>query len=309
MINYSVIIPHFSKKGTELLFRAVESVPVRDDIEVIVVDNSLIPIDEKIFFNRNQIHVYFSDNRLGAGGARNKGIEQAKGKWLLFMDADDYFTKDAFDQFDKCLESDNDIVFFKSTSVFSDTGEFAQRHMQYNYLVENFLKDKNDVPLRLDFSVPWSKMIRSSLVKDNYISFEEIPASNDVIFSLNIGLKAKKIIAIDQIVYCVTVNKGSITNTLSLPNIESIFGVCIRKNAILRQYGYKASASVMYQVYRSAYFGFVPCVNLIWKALITGNLFVGWNNWLNTCLCGINEYKGYVEKELNFGDRAGENNK
>lgn len=297
MINYSIIIPHFSINGTELLLRSIESIPIREDIEVIVVDNSLTPINENLFINRKQTYVFFSDNIRGAGGARNEGIKHAHGKWLLFMDADDYFVKNAFVYIDKYMNSDNDIVFFKPISAFSDTGEIAQRHLKYSELLENSIYNQDLTPLRLDFSVPWGKMIKSSFVKDNFIYFEEVPASNDVIFSLITGLKAKKIMADNHTIYCVTVNRGSITNTLSLRNIESIFGVCIRKNAILRQYGYKATSSVMYQIFRSARFGIIPCVKLICRALISGDLFVGCGNWFNTYKSGINVYNKFVIKE------------
>lgn len=297
MINYSIIIPHFSSNGTKLLLRSIESIPIREDIEVIVVDNSLTPINENLFINRKQTYVYFSNNIRGAGGARNEGIKHARGKWLLFMDADDYFLKNAFVHIDKYIDSDNDIVFFKPTSAFSDTGEIAQRHLKYSELVEMSIDGRNLTPLRLDFSVPWAKMIKSSLVKDNFIYFEEVPASNDVIFSLITGLKAEKIAADNHTIYCVTVNRGSITNTLSLQNIESIFGVCIRKNAILRQYGYKATSSVMYQIFRSAQFGLIPCAKLIFRALISGNLFVGCSNWFNTYKSDVNVYKKFIVKE------------
>lgn len=73
MINYSVVIPHFSKNGTAFLERSVYLIPERDDIEVLVVDNSLSPIDPHLFKGRINTFILYSDNKYGAGGARNLG--------------------------------------------------------------------------------------------------------------------------------------------------------------------------------------------------------------------------------------------
>ena len=53
MIYFSVIIPHFTKSSTALLERAVASVPEREDVEVLVVDNSPNQIDRHLFNHRN----------------------------------------------------------------------------------------------------------------------------------------------------------------------------------------------------------------------------------------------------------------
>lgn len=284
MIMYSVIIPNFSKKGTELLERSIQSIPDREDVEVIVVDNSLQPINNQLFIDRKNTIVLFSDHDRGAGGARNVGIENAHGKWLIFMDADDYFTENAFIFFDKYKNSDDDIIFFEVTSAYSESGELADRHYPFCGMIEDFLLSGMEESLRLNHCVPWGKMIRHSMVSDNQIFFEEIPASNDVMFALNAGLKASKIDADRNVVYCVTVTNGSITRTNSIENIESIFNVIIRKNLLLKKLGYKVRYSVMYQIYRSSKFGFMPCFKLLSKAFITGNLFNGYRNWIKTIL-------------------------
>ena len=279
MINYTIIIPHFTKSGTQLLEYAVNSIPLRDDIEVIVVDNSLNPINKNLFRGRNNTKILFSENSRGAGGARNMGLNFARGEWLLFLDADDFFIDGAFDIFDKYVKSDNEIIYFKATSVFSDTKELADRHCLYCAMVDDFIIRNNDYSLRINHSVPWCKMIRREFVAVNKILFDEVPASNDVIFSLNLGLKAKRIFADNGIVYCVTVTKGSITNTDSIENIESAFDVIIRKNNLLKQSGYKPNTSVMYQIYRASKFGILPCLKLVIKAFVNDNLFIGWYRW------------------------------
>lgn len=114
MINFSIIIPHHTKTDTILLERAVDSVPDKDQIQILVIDNSPLPIDTNLFVKRKNVEILFSDKSKGAGHARNVGIENAKGNWLLFLDADDFFVKGAFDVFKKHYDSSVDIVFFGS---------------------------------------------------------------------------------------------------------------------------------------------------------------------------------------------------
>lgn len=297
-INYSIIIPH--KNIPFLLQRCLDSIPRRMDIQIIIVDDNSNQdqVDFSHFpgFGESCVEVYFTKEGRGAGYARNIGMKHAKGKWLLFMDADDYLLEDAFIYFDKYIHSDNDIIFFKPTSVYSDTGDLADRHHVYCMMIEEALFCNTEYPLRISHCVPWCKMIHHRLVTDNQITFEEVPASNDVMFALNIGLKADKIAVENNTVYCVTVARGSITNTVNIRNIESVFNVKIRKNIMLKRYGYKPVCSVMYQIYMASKFGIIPCVKLFFKALFTGNLFVGWNNWYSTFKHGVKRYLKYEVK-------------
>lgn len=284
MINYTVIIPHFSKDGKiDLLIRALNSIPNRDDIEILIVDNSVLKIDFSLLEAQPTIKILYTDNKLGAGGARNKGIEEAHGKWLLFLDADDYYTPGAFSIIDDYVNANSDIIFFKPTSIFPKTGKIADRHLSYADLVDNCIITHNEIDLRLHHCTPWCKLISRNLVVSNNIKFDEVPASNDVMFALKIGLAADKILAVDKVVYCITVTDGSITKTETLSNIYSVFDVIVQRNKLLRSLGYSNhTGSVMNQIYRASKFGIRPCAVLIWKAVITNNLFVGWKNWGRT---------------------------
>lgn len=282
MIDYSVIIPHFTKTNTKLLERAVQSVPNAKNIEVLVIDNSPTPISENLFNNRLNVNILYSNNTKGAGHARNVGINNAKGKWLLFLDADDFFLNAAFDIMDKYISSNSDIIFFKMTSKFSDTLENATRHIAYEKIIDEYFINNNEYKIRCEYPSPCGKMVNSSLVQFHGIQYDEVPASNDVMFALKIGLFARKIEVDENYIYCATVQKGSLTNTISLENIESRFNVNIRKNALLKEYGYKRSSSVMYFIVSSAKFGFKPFFKLFFKALLSGNLFIGYDRWFST---------------------------
>lgn len=111
MINYSFIIPHHN--CPILLDRLLSSIPQREDIEVIVVDDNS-DNDKKPNVSRSDVHVVLipADESKGAGHARNVGLEIAKGKWLLFADSDDYYEDNFITSLDEYINTDADIVLF-----------------------------------------------------------------------------------------------------------------------------------------------------------------------------------------------------
>lgn len=280
-----------------MLSRAVTSIPVRDDIEVIVVDNSLKPIPSNLFEENKMVSILYSDNSRGAGGARNEGLKIACGKWLLFMDADDFFTENAFNSFDSFVESEYDIIFFKPTSCDTNTYELSDRHHTFCNEIEAYINTREEYGLRYsrEFEVPWAKLFKKSLIDENRIFFDEVPASNDVMFSLKTGLAANKITASSDVVYCVTMTPGSITNVISLRNLESVFEVRIRKNELMNSHGLNKECSVLSLIIKSTRYGFNTFLKFFFRAIETGNLFVGYKRWLRTLLNYKRKDSKYIE--------------
>ena len=74
-VNYSVIIPH--KNTPDLLQRCLASIPCREDIQIIIVDDNSDP--EKVDFEHfpgigiENVQVILSKDGKGAGAARNRG--------------------------------------------------------------------------------------------------------------------------------------------------------------------------------------------------------------------------------------------
>ena len=119
--NFTFIIPH--KNLPELLKRCVSSIPERDDIQVIIVDDSSDDVSVIKSLNRvkGRLDVVFDKESKGAGHVRNVGLDYVEGEWLLFADADDFFTEDLLSCLDRHLSDAVDIVFFRAESMFSDT--------------------------------------------------------------------------------------------------------------------------------------------------------------------------------------------
>ena len=239
--DFSIIIPH--KNIPKLLQRSLDSIPQRDDLEVIVVDDNSDPtiVDFNNFpgKDRPDTTVIFDKSGKGAGRARNIGLEHAKGKWLLFLDADDFFNYCIRDILDDYKDSEADIIFFDSNSINSDTYQRGNRGAYTHTMIDLYDKDKEqgEFQLRYYLGVPWSKIVRHSIVKDNKILFDETPINNDTTFSYKIGLAAKTIAVDKRAGYCVTIRNGSISTTMTDEKTLASIEVFTRKYRFLLDHG------------------------------------------------------------------------
>lgn len=286
MIIYSVIIPHYSKSDTRSLERVVGTIPIRSDIEIIVVDNSPISINPNLFANRNsQVNILYSDNSLGAGGARNMGIDNAKGKWLIFADSDDLFSNDAFSVFDKNMSSDSDVIFFSVDGRYNDNLEHNNAGDYYTQLVRNYIDNpEDDIDIRISYHTPWAKMVNRKFVVENGYRFDEVKANNDDYFSMMIGFYARKISAVDVIVYTYVTTQGSIMQKKDYESIKSRFLVVLRKNLFLRENRLrdKQGSIALFLLYSLRY-----GLHRFWEFVVLlikfkQNPFIGFPNWGKT---------------------------
>lgn len=209
--NYTIIIPH--KNTPDLLKRCLNSIPRRTDVQIIVVDDN--SDEDKVDFqnfpglNEENVDIVFSKRGKGAGGARNDGLKQVKGKWILFADADDYYNEGFLDTLDEYIYSDYDIIFFLVSSNVS--GKY-DRSVSMNKYYEQCLNTETtfDEIKFLNWS-PVNKMFSSSLIARGQIQFDEIPIGNDAFFSLKAIAAGERFKLLPQKLYCVTFNDKSIT--------------------------------------------------------------------------------------------------
>lgn len=283
-ILFTVIVPVY-RGAIKYLPRLLESIPEKNSIEIIVVDNSKEPVDRVEIKSARDIRLLHSAFDRHAGGSRNDGMAAAHGKWLLFADADDYFVPDAFEVFDQYKNSDADIIYFCADGVYPETGERSEQADLYTNLVHNYLKNpNNEWGLRLSFHVPWAKMVRRSFVEENHIRYDEVVANNDDYFSLQSGYYAKKIEAVDKVVYLYVVSHGSLMRRRSYEVMRTRYEVILRCNQFKKKHGLrKYQGSVMYFLVESRHYG-VKAMGEFFKMLLIyhQNPFIGMSNWFKT---------------------------
>lgn len=229
--NFSFIIPH--KNLPDLLERCINSIPKRDDVQIIIVDDnsdsSIVDFERLSFCKSKNIEIILDTSGKRQGHARNLGIEKAQGKWLIFADSDDFFFHSINKALDENVDNDADIVYFKATLLDSDTYlPCKNQNCIPNVSVDKFLNgDKfGEHFVRYRYPAPWGKFFKSSLVRKHNIRFAEIERLEDAQFSYQCGHYAKKIDVKDYSLYCYVRRENTVTTQISEKSYFTVVKVC-----------------------------------------------------------------------------------
>lgn len=173
-------------------------------------DNSL-EICKKV--NDDRVEVYSKENG-GASSARNFGLKYRKGKYVLFVDSDDYLKKDAIENLVNTAEKDNaDCVYYEADNFTNDEIISVKKNglshsCQYpttdgNTLIKLILENKNY------HAVPFLYFTKSSLYDEGF-SFEEGIMFEDELFSFKLLRMCKKVVCLKKILYYRNVRPNSV---------------------------------------------------------------------------------------------------
>ncbi|NLN69717.1 MAG: glycosyltransferase family 2 protein [Chloroflexi bacterium] len=249
MHNLSIIIPHYNSINT--LIRLLNSIPDRDDIQVIVVDDKSDQNPYEILSDEYARRVLFLDNQTekkGAGTCRNIGLSNATGKWVLFADADDYFLDGFYDIIREFFNTDYDIIFFCPTSIDELTGKLSTRHRRTERYINYYLNHHDqtaELLLRFKLVTPWSKLINFEFINNHNIRFDEVTAANDVMFSTKVGHLMHNFFVSKQVIYCITRSAGSLTVSPSEATFDTRLQVFIDRYHYLQHYLSKANFKLL----------------------------------------------------------------
>lgn len=111
----SIYIPAYNEE--KFIFRALDSIPVRDDIEVIVVDdgstdNTLKIAQEFMADSKLNMRIISCSQNQGVSYANNIGLVSCKGEYIYLMDADDYLYTREFER--ALMQLEGDIVYVQA---------------------------------------------------------------------------------------------------------------------------------------------------------------------------------------------------
>ncbi len=209
-INYSVIIPHYN--NTEDLIKLIQTIPDRDDIQVIIVDDASYE-DESILPDRlsdvvngrlSKPDIIINKTNQSAGACRNTGLDHARGKWVLFADSDDYYLDGAFDTMDRYSDAGFDLICFAPVCKNYSDDNTDKVHLLCEKYIKDYLagKSRYESALRYKHYYPWSKMFKRSFLVKKGIRFDKTRYSNDVMFAVKAGYYARAVGASTESIYC-----------------------------------------------------------------------------------------------------------
>lgn len=127
-MNISVIIPTYNREN--FIKKCLESVleQTYQPMEIIIVDDGSTDrtLDKVREINSSIIKIVALEKNCGAQAARNRGIKEAKGDWIAFLDSDDLWLRDKLEKQKKCVEQSGRLVCMGGGYVLQD-GEMSER--------------------------------------------------------------------------------------------------------------------------------------------------------------------------------------
>lgn len=244
--------------------------------------------------------VLINQRNKGLGASRNLGIKKSSGKFLLFLDSDDWFVENSFFHFYNLLNLNNNFDFIEfKTQVFHDSNSLISEYNPSNFCLQGpqsgelFLSSSPKILL-----TAWSKLWNRNFVVSNKLLFSEGVYFEDVKFSISAYLFAKNAFFINEVIYSYRLREGSITkNKVSKKLLTDFYTYRIfYLHNIVTKFSLKLSKSkikdeISSALFRSFYFLFrYDCFDtfFIKKMLISFKfIFIYWKSFFHFVITKI----------------------
>lgn len=208
-VAVSVIVPVYNAEPYLAQMLVSLAAQTREDIEIICVDDGSTDGSRAIcerFATADRRFRIISQKNSGGAIARNRGIDDAKGKWLFFADADDFCRPDMLAEMVASGEGcEADIVIAGHYVIDTRSAQQmkVQKVLQSNLLHEGAVNCATDGVNVFSGSctVIWNKLFLRDFVVGNGIRFHQTPPSDDVYFSLVSLLQARRLRFVDRSYY------------------------------------------------------------------------------------------------------------
>ena len=250
----SIIVPIFNVE--KYIRKALDSILNQtiglENLEVIMVNDSSTDKSGDIINGyakeyENFVAIHLPKNSGGAGKPRNVGIENSSGKYLMFLDPDDFYARDICETLYNKITTENvDVVF--SNFYYNINGITQKNGLYFENFNEMKLKSIDDYPkLLITHPSLWSKIYTRKFIIENDIKFPEDLFSEDRIFVLKTFLEAKGIIYLQNYF-------GINYRIHELKNKESISNSVDKLKLMKRINGYLAILNILNEYKKENYF-------------------------------------------------------
>lgn len=196
----TAIVPVYNASaGLERCIQSIEN-QTFNDWELLLIDDGSTDASPRIcdeYAARNpKIRVIHKENG-GVSSARNTGIENAKGGYIAFIDADDFIDTEYFAKMMSGTPADLVVCGFDITG----NRPFIPSCQAYNEkITPELAKELVEIPFYLDS--PWAKLLKASIIKDNDLRFDRnLKLSEDTLFSYQYLALANTVTIISDALY------------------------------------------------------------------------------------------------------------
>ena len=226
----TVVVPFYCTPK-DLFRRCLESILVEgvSNIEVLVVDDgSPEPHQETLreVTNDSRVRVIYAPHA-GVSAARNRGIREAKGKWITFVDSDDYFNSEIFKRIaDEVSAFSGDVEIFNGGQDKYGNISVSKTFLRENHNYAADFSDKISIMESalsvgilpkgcihyFSYGAPYCKLFRRDFLVNNNLYFDEsVKLAEDALFSLYMYQHAQSIYYHDWFLYHYVEYTGSVT--------------------------------------------------------------------------------------------------
>ena len=223
-MKVSVIIAAYNIE--EYIERCIESVINQSEIEIEIIivndgstDNTLNII--KKMSDLDERIIIINQKNQGLVETRKRGLKNANGKFILFLDGDDWLENNCVEELYKtAIDKNADVVLYNAYKAYEDKKE------TFNTFNKNLIDDIKKNPIKnllLDNISPtiWSKFIKRSFIEENNIKFpENISYAEDLATVSNIFINNPKIVFNENRLYNYYHRDNSISNKVSSKVLE-----------------------------------------------------------------------------------------
>lgn len=276
---FSVIIPVYNNEN--YLSQCLDSVlnQTFKDFELICVNDGSTDRSSSILneYQRidSRVKVINTQNN-GAGIARNIGLDCATGKYISFLDSDDFFEPMMLEKSYNVLESTQvDFVVFHADRYLDSLDSFVGLNNIHDEDIPSFrplnYRNLNRNVFKVFVCWVWDKIYRADFIRKNNLRFQDQRTSNDLLFVLSSLVTADKIEVLpDILAHYRSENMASLTNTRDKSWYCFYYSLFEFRKVLIKKGLYS--------------------INSLRQDFIDYALFI--------CLCNLNAVKGEAKKEL-----------
>lgn len=191
----SIIVPVYN--GEKYLRGTIEMIinQTFKEFELILIDDGSNDNSKEIcnyYANADKRIRVIRQQNLGAWAARNAGIKSATGKYIMFLDCDDWYEKNLIEVMYNAIESSNvDLVICGHIDLFVNSNR--KIYKSNNIMLKEHVYESNE-SFMLDYykfrkigisDVLWNKIYRAEIIKENELFFQKLPRGEDAVFNIN----------------------------------------------------------------------------------------------------------------------------
>lgn len=241
ILRFSIIIPVYNIGENILRCLCSLANQTFSQFEVIIVndgseDNSLEIIND--FFSKHQDMKkrIITQANAGAGLARNRGLDEAMGEYIVFIDSDDYIDADFLEKvYEKIIDNNADVVFIDLVRE-KPNGEIIRNERMSRF---SNLEKKRLIRWQMTGKVPWGgvrKVVRRSIIADNHLRYAPIKVGEESFYSFRVLEEAQVISFQPKAIYHYIDTGESLTSKDTVSNSVMMFEYMTRSLVEIKKY-------------------------------------------------------------------------